>query len=42
VLRIDLATEAVLERTLADQTIGSFMSLGHRGVPTYAGVQCAC
>ena len=42
VLRVDLADGEVLERTLADQTIGSFMSLGQRSIPTYAGVQCAC
>ena len=41
-LRVDLETGEVVERTLADQRIGSFMSLGSRSIPFYAGFQCAC
>jgi hypothetical protein len=42
VLLVDLATGDVLQQTLADQAVGSFVSVGAHSIPSYVGAQCAC
>ena len=41
-LLLDTGTGDVIRRTFADADAGSFISLGARSIPTYAGAQCAC
>ena len=43
VLLLDLRSGHVIRRTHADPgVVGSFIALGARSIPTYAGAQCAC